>query len=260
MSNENHPDYTPSDLEILLSGSWNPDAVADETVAETTLETAEETIEGADSAQEPQTAPASAEPDELARVELLPGGVKASIEAILAVVDQPVSARELSAALIVSEATIEKALDDLSREYNGYDDGEQVHEPRGYELRQVGGGWRLYSRSTFSPWVAKFVGGKSTAKLSKSVMETLTVVAYQQPVTRNYVAGVRGVNIDAAFRTLRQRGLIAETVPDSETGAHQFVTTELLLEKLGINSLDELPPLAPFLPDLDDLELSGENP
>ena len=191
--------------------------------------------------------------DEFSRVERIPGGVKAAIEAVLAVADAPVSVRELSAALIVNERAVEAALDELYREYNGdesdYGDDGPSREPRGFELRRVGGGWRLYSRADFTPWVARFVTRSQSATLSKSAFETLAVIAYQQPVTRARVAAVRGVNADAAVRQLVHRQLVREAGKEEGTGAALYETTELLLAKLGLDSLDELPELAPFLPD-----------
>ena len=191
--------------------------------------------------------------DEFSRVERIPGGVKAAIEAVLAVADAPVSVRELSAALIVNERAVEAALDELYREYNGdesdYGDDGPSREPRGFELRRVGGGWRLYSRADFAPWVARFVTRSQSATLSKSAFETLAVIAYQQPVTRARVAAVRGVNADAAVRQLVPRQLVREAGKEEGTGAALYETTELLLAKLGLDSLDELPELAPFLPD-----------
>ena len=191
--------------------------------------------------------------DEFSRVERIPGGVKAAIEAVLAVADAPVSVRELSAALIVNERAVEAALDELYREYNGdesdYGDDGPAREPRGFELRRVGGGWRLYSRADFAPWVARFVTRSQSATLSKSAFETLAVIAYQQPVTRARVAAVRGVNADAAVRQLVHRQLVREAGKEEGTGAALYETTELLLAKLGLDSLDELPELAPFLPD-----------
>ncbi|MDY6051352.1 MAG: SMC-Scp complex subunit ScpB [Rothia sp. (in: high G+C Gram-positive bacteria)] len=227
-----NPDYTDDDLKILLSGSWG--AEPEDAIAPPRSP-----------AVEPEVVASAHEP---ARVELQPGGVKAAIEAILAVADVPVSAREFAAALIVPERAIEAALDELVRDYDGYDDATGTHEPRGFELRQVGGGWRLYARADFSPWVSRFVVGAQTVKLTKAALETLAVIAYQQPATRSYIAQVRGVSADAAVRNLLQRGLITETAPD-ENGATQYITTDTLLEKLGLNSLDELPPLAPYLPD-----------
>lgn len=255
-----NPDYTDDDLKILLSGSWEaepeqepePEPASQHEPEPHTEPAPEET---APVAPHPATTSAvnaqpvtAASAHDIARVELQPGGVKAAIEAILAVADVPVSVREFAAALIVSERAIEAALDELVRDYNGYDDDTGTHEPRGFELRQIAGGWRLYAREDFSPWVGRFVVGAQTTKLTRAALETLAVIAYQQPATRAYIAQVRGVSADAAVRNLLQRGLITETVPD-EKGATQYITTDTLLEKLGLNSLDELPALAPYLPD-----------
>ena len=205
----------------------------------------------------PSTAPSVAvDPDaEFSRVEAIPGGVKSAIEAILAVAEAPVSVRELSAALIVSERAVEHALDQLYREYNGEESGygedenRVAPEPRGFQLRNIAGGWKLYARDDFAPWVARFVTRSKSATLSKPAYETLAVIAYQQPVTRARVASIRGVNADAAIRQLLQRQLIREVGREAGSGATLYETTELLLAKLGLNSLEELPALAPFLPD-----------
>lgn len=192
---------------------------------------------------------------EFSKVEAIPGGVKSAIEAILAVAEAPVSVCELSAALIVSERAVEHALDQLYREYNGEESGygedenRVVPEPRGFQLRNIAGGWKLYARDDFAPWVARFVTRSKSATLSKPAYETLAVIAYQQPVTRARVASIRGVNADAAIRQLLQRQLIREAGREAGSGATLYETTELLLAKLGLNSLEELPALAPFLPD-----------
>ena len=205
----------------------------------------------------PATAPSVAvdAEAEFSKVEAIPGGVKSAIEAILAVAEAPVSVCELSAALIVSERAVEHALDQLYREYNGEESGygedenRVVPEPRGFQLRNIAGGWKLYARDDFAPWVARFVTRSKSATLSKPAYETLAVIAYQQPVTRARVASIRGVNADAAIRQLLQRQLIREAGRESGSGATLYETTELLLAKLGLNSLEELPALAPFLPD-----------
>ena len=203
----------------------------------------------------PSTAPSVAvdAEAEFSKVEAIPGGVKSAIEAILAVAEAPVSVRELSAALIVSERAVEHALDQLYREYNGEETeyGEEgiSPEPRGFQLRNIAGGWKLYARDDFAPWVARFVTRSKSATLSKPAYETLAVIAYQQPVTRARVASIRGVNADAAIRQLLQRQLIREAGREAGSGATLYETTELLLAKLGLNSLEELPALAPFLPD-----------
>lgn len=205
----------------------------------------------------PSTAPSVAvdAEAEFSKVEAIPGGVKSAIEAILAVAKAPVSVRELSAALIVSERAVEHALDQLYREYNGEESGygedenRVAPEPRGFQLRRIAGGWKLYARDDFAPWVARFVTRSKSATLSKPAYETLAVIAYRQPVTRAMVASIRGVNADAAIRQLLQRQLIREAGREAGTGATLYETTELLLAKLGLNSLEELPALAPFLPD-----------
>lgn len=205
----------------------------------------------------PSTAPSVAvdAEAEFSKVEAIPGGVKSAIEAILAVAEAPVSVCELSAALIVSERAVEHALDQLYREYNGEESGygedenRVVPEPRGFQLRNIAGGWKLYARDDFAPWVARFVTRSKSATLSKPAYETLAVIAYQQPVTRARVASIRGVNADAAIRQLLQRQLIRESGREAGSGATLYETTELLLAKLGLNSLEELPALAPFLPD-----------
>ncbi|WP_455114433.1 SMC-Scp complex subunit ScpB [Rothia mucilaginosa] len=205
----------------------------------------------------PSTAPSVAvdAEAEFSKVEAIPGGVKSAIEAILAVAEAPVSVRELSTALIVSERAVEHALDQLYREYNGEESGygedenRVAPEPRGFQLRNIAGGWKLYARDDFAPWVARFVTRSKSATLSKPAYETLAVIAYQQPVTRARVASIRGVNADAVIRQLLQRQLIRETGREAGSGATLYETTELLLAKLGLNSLEELPALAPFLPD-----------
>lgn len=229
---------------------------------------ATETVEGSDSSEEsqksakipaggPSTAPSVAvdAEAEFSKVEAIPGGVKSAIEAILAVAEAPVSVNELSAALIVNERAVEHALDQLYREYNGEESGygedenRVAPEPRGFQLRNIAGGWKLYARDDFAPWVARFVTRSKSATLSKPAYETLAVIAYQQPVTRARVASIRGVNADAAIRQLLQRQLIREAGREAGSGATLYETTELLLVKLGLNSLEELPALAPFLPD-----------
>lgn len=205
----------------------------------------------------PSTAPSVAvdAEAEFSKVEAIPGGVKSAIEAILAVAEAPVSVKELSAALIVNERAVEHALDQLYREYNGEESGygedenRVAPEPRGFQLRNIAGGWKLYARDDFAPWVARFVTRSKSATLSKPAYETLAVIAYQQPVTRARVASIRGVNADAAIRQLLQRQLIREAGREAGSGATLYETTDLLLVKLGLNSLEELPALAPFLPD-----------
>ena len=204
----------------------------------------------------PSTAPSVAvdAEAEFSKVEAIPGGVKSAIEAILAVAEAPVSVRD-SPLLSCQRTSCEHALDQLYREYNGEESGygedenRVAPEPRGFQLRNIAGGWKLYARDDFAPWVARFVTRSKSATLSKPAYETLAVIAYQQPVTRARVASIRGVNADAAIRQLLQRQLIREAGREAGSGATLYETTELLLAKLGLNSLEELPALAPFLPD-----------
>jgi len=172
--------------------------------------------------------------------------IEPALEAILLVVDEPVSEGLLAQTLGCPVPAVTTALRGLAAEYT--DAG------RGFELRQVGGGWRLYTRSEYAPYVERFVLEGQQARLTQAALETLAVIAYKQPVTRSAVAAIRGVSVDGVIRTLLSRGLIEECGTDPETGGYQFRTTVLFLEKLGLNSLDELPALAPLLPGMDALD------
>jgi segregation and condensation protein B len=125
---------------------------------------------------------------------------------------------------------------------------------RGFELRRIGGGWRYYTREEHAAVVARQVTEGQQARLSQAALETLSVIAYSQPVSRGRVSAVRGVNVDGVIRTLLARGLIAEAGRDEESGAALFATTGYFLERMGLVSLDDLPPLAPHLPDVAELE------
>ncbi len=127
------------------------------------------------------------------------------------------------------------------------------HE-RGFDLRRAGGGWRFYTRDKYAPYVEKMLLDGQRAKLTRAALETLAVIAYRQPVTRARVAAVRGVNCDGVIRTLLARGLVEETGTDLETGGFLYRTTELFLERLGLSSLDDLPPIAPLLPEVDSID------
>lgn len=178
----------------------------------------------------------------------VPGGVRAALEAILMVVEEPTTAVRLAACL---EVTVAEVLDELEKVADRFE-----REARGFTLREVAGGWRIYSRADLAPAVQKFVMDGQTAKLTRPALETLAVVAYRQPVSRARISAVRGVAVDGVMRTLLTRGLIEESGTDEETGAMLYVTTTQFLERMGLASVDELPPLAPFLPDaalLDDL-------
>ena len=185
----------------------------------------------------------------------LPGGLPAALEAILAVVDEPVAASRIAAILNLPLAPVVAGLHDLAASYRGAD-GER---PRGYELRETNGAWRLYSAAAFAPYVAALVLDGQTARLTQASLETLAVVAYRQPVSRGRIAAIRGVNVDGVVRTLVSRGLIEEAGRDGEGGATMYRTTTYFLERMGLVSLADLPPLAPYLPGMDELDdLEGE--
>jgi segregation and condensation protein B len=168
------------------------------------------------------------------------------LESILLVVDQPVPEVDLAQVLEAPRAVVLAALEDLAEEY--------VRDQRGFELRQVAGGWRLYTAPDCAPYIERFVLDGQQARLTQAALETLAVIAYRQPVSRQSVAAIRGVNVDGVVRTLLGRGLIAEAGEEGPGGAHLYVTTPYFLERLGLRSLDELPNLAPLLPaDIDDL-------
>ncbi|MGC1207665.1 MAG: SMC-Scp complex subunit ScpB [Ornithinimicrobium sp.] len=182
----------------------------------------------------------------------LPGGLHAAIESVLMVVDEPVAEPVLAAALEVTVPEISAALTELSR---GYDEGQ-----RGFMLRRYAGGWRIYSRSECAPAVERFLLGGQQAKLSQAALETLAVVAYRQPISRSRISAVRGVSVDGVVRTLLARGLITEMTAPSPTSAMLLGTTDLFLQRMGVNDIDELPALAPYLPSsdvLDDLAAEG---
>ncbi len=172
--------------------------------------------------------------------------LSAALEALLLLADEPMSVMELAAAVRGQADAVEADLVRLSEEYTA--------EGRGFDLREVAGGWRYYTRAECSPVVERFVLDGQQARLTQASLETLAVIAYRQPITRGRVSAVRGVNVDGVIRTLLSRGLIAEAGSDGESGAHLYVTTANFLERMGLSSLDELPPLAEHLPDLSDLE------
>lgn len=168
-----------------------------------------------------------------------------SLEAILMVADEPQSVVALGTALGVPVTQIKAAIAELVADF----DGESGGVRRGFELREVAGGWRFYVRPEYDDVVSDFVLTQNPTKLSPAALETLAVVAYRQPISRPQVASIRAVNVDTVFRTLVSRGLIDEVSTDAETGAILYGTTDLLLTQLGINSIDELPAIAPLLPD-----------
>jgi segregation and condensation protein B len=169
-----------------------------------------------------------------------------ALEALLLVVDAPTEEEQLAQALDQPVARVRAALLRLS-------DGYAIAQ-RGIDLRRTGGGWRFYTRDTYAPYVERLLLDGQRARLTRAALETLAVVAYRQPVTRARVSAVRGVNCDGVLRTLLTRGLVQEAGTDPATQGTLFATTEMFLERLGLESLTDLPPLAPLLPDIDAID------
>src|SRR3954449_8327147 len=173
--------------------------------------------------------------------------LRPALEAVLMVADQPLDEYSLATAVGYPVSEVSAALTSLAGEYD--------EAGRGFELRNVAGGWRYYTREEFAPVVERFVLEGQQARLTQAALETLAVVAYKQPVSRSRVSAIRGVNVDGVMRTLLTRGLVEEAGNDAETGAHLYRTTSYFLERIGVTSLDQLPELAPFVPDMDDADL-----
>ena len=172
--------------------------------------------------------------------------VAGGLEALLLLAAEPVSDFELAQAVGVPESVVSETLAGLVAFYD--------ETGRGFELRQVAGGWRYYTREEHADLITRYVTEGQQSKLSQAALETLAVVAYTQPISRGRVSAVRGVNVDGVMRTLLARGLIEEAGHDPESGALLFATTSYFLERMGLQSLDDLPPLAPQLPEVEELE------
>ena len=168
--------------------------------------------------------------------------IESALEAILMVSDQPMTAVELATLLAVPTDDVESTLLKLAAEY--------VEALRGFELRMVDGGWRFFSAQHCAEVVAKFATDGRSAKLTQAALETLAVVAYKQPVSRARIGAIRGVNVDGVMRTLMTRGLVSEIETDPATGAVLYGTTGFFLERMGLASLADLPPIEDHLPDL----------
>jgi len=172
--------------------------------------------------------------------------LRPALEAVLMVADQPLDDLSLATAVGYPADQVAGALAELAAEY--------TEQGRGFELRNVAGGWRFYTRDEYAAVVEGFVLDGQQARLTQAALETLAVVAYKQPVSRARISAIRGVNVDGVVRTLLTRGLIEEAGEDGEHGATLYRTSNYFLERIGVTSIDELPELAPYLPDMDDLE------
>ena len=178
--------------------------------------------------------------------------LRARLEALLLVVDQPTAENVLAAAAGSTVAEVEAEL-------NAWRD-ELTAAGSGIDLRRTGDGWRLYTRRELAPYVERLLTDGTSSRLTRAALETLAVIAYRQPVTRSRIAAVRGVNVDGVMRTLVARGLAVECGTDADTGGMLYRTTELFLERLGLASLDELPDIAPLLPDVDLVDEMSDDP
>lgn len=199
---------------------------------------------------EPRAASADGESETVA-AENLPDvtadwALAAALEALLLVIDSPATEESLAEAVAQPVERVTTMLRSMA--------GDLEERGSGMDLRRVGEGWRLFTRDTYAPFVEKLLLDGQRSKLTRAALETLAVVAYRQPVTRSRVAAVRGVNVDGVVRTLLARGLIEEAGTDEETGGTLYVTTGLFLERLGLSSLGELPPIAPLLPEVDAID------
>ena len=187
-------------------------------------------------------------PDALLADPSLPtaSAIAGALEALLLVADEPMGELALAEAVGAPESVTLEALESLATFYD--------ETGRGFELRRVGGGWRYWTRAEHADVIAAHVVAGQSGRLSQAALETLAVIAYQQPVSRGRVAAIRGVNVDGVIRTLVARGLVEEAGHDVDTGAAVFATTREFLEKMGLAGLDDLPPLAPHLPEVSELE------
>jgi len=172
--------------------------------------------------------------------------LRPALEAVLMVADQPLDHVTLASTVGYPPDQVREALTSLAEEY--------AEQGRGFDLRNVAGGWRFYTREEYAAVVERFVLDGQQARLTQAALETLAVVAYKQPVSRARVSAVRGVNVDGVMRTLVSRGLVEEAGHDGETTATLYRTTSFFLERIGVTSLDDLPELAPYLPEMSDME------
>ncbi|WP_395726607.1 SMC-Scp complex subunit ScpB [Nakamurella sp.] len=234
------------DAEVVETELVVPDmtqAVTGEAVAETPDE-----VEPTGAAGDPAPAPgAQARPGPAEPVDQVPEhDLAGAIEAVLLVADTPLPEAQIAAAVGHTPGHVRTLLAELADNYTAANSG--------IELREFGGGWRFYTRDRFAPVVERFVLDGAQSRLSKAALETLAVVAYRQPVTRARIAAVRGVNVDGVIRTLMSRGLIQDCGIDADTGGTLYRSTDLFLDRMGLDDLAELPSLGPMLPDIGELD------
>lgn len=234
-----------------MSTETSPQEPQEDVQAPPAAPEATETVEGALEAQEAPERDPLDEPDGTQEDDILSDGLGApslgaALEAVLLVTDEPLDVPTLAALVRRPATEVAEQLAELAGDY--------ADQGRGFELREVAGGWRFYTRADCAEVVERYVRDGQQARLTQAALETLAVVAYRQPVSRARISAVRGVNVDGVIRTLTSRGLVAEAGHDTATGAILYRTTELFLDRLGIRSLEELPPIAEYLPDIELLD------
>jgi segregation and condensation protein B len=190
--------------------------------------------------REPEPGP-EPEPEDEPEPDLDPAALRGGLEALLFVVDTPVDEVTLAGALRCPVPRVRTLLVELAEDYDC--------RGAGITLRQVGEGWRLYTREEHAGVVERYLVDGQRSRLTQAALETLAVIAYRQPVTRARVSAIRGVGVDGVMRTLLSRGLVSEVGTDPDSGGGLYATTPLFLERLGLGSLDELPELGPLLPE-----------
>jgi segregation and condensation protein B len=230
-----------ADPPLAATASSEVSPAETDVAAETGTAGETDTADEADAADETDE---EVESDELPRLD--DDELEKALEALLLIVDSPVEEDVLASAV---GTELDRVVETLKRMA-----AHLAEHERGLDLRRAGGGWRFYTRDKYAPYVEKMLLDGQRAKLTRAALETLAVIAYRQPVTRARVAAVRGVNCDGVIRTLLARGLVEETGTDLETGGYLYRTTELFLERLGLSSLDDLPPIAPLLPEVDSID------
>lgn len=229
---------TEAETTIDLTTDESPEPVEQiDAEAETTIDLT------TDQASDPERS--DAEGTEVAEPQAVDLPLRRVLEAVLLIAEEPLPVVEIAARLEVPAPEVEAAIRELAAEYE--------QQERGFALREIAGGWRYYTAAECAPEVERFLLAGQTSRLSQAALETLAVVAYQQPVSRSRIAAVRGVSVDGVMKTLVSRGLVAESGTDTESGAIMYVTTPKFLERIGLRDLSELPPLAPLLPGLDEL-------
>lgn len=172
--------------------------------------------------------------------------LRSAVEALLLLQDDGINLTELAQHTRSPETDVAVVLNELQQEY--------ISENRGFEIKEINGRWRYYTSSSCSELIERYVKDGQNARLTQASLETLSVIAYRQPTTRARVAAIRGVNVDGVIRTLIARGLVHESGTETGSGALLLHTTDLFLERLGVQSLDDLPSIEQFLPDIASIE------